>query len=91
MAGSYEVDLFFFLAVAGCFVCCLCYDDEDEYIFAISSFQIMLLMWMGGEKGVLWVKNFRYLGMCAYVTCYSKLDESWYIAKLYEIMKSIDK
>lgn len=39
-----------FFAVAGCFVCWLCYDDEDEYIFAISSFQIMLLMWWGKKE-----------------------------------------
>lgn len=44
---------------------------------------------MGGKRSSLG-KEFRYLGMCAYVTCYSKLDESRYNAKLYEIMKSID-
>lgn len=44
---------------------------------------------MGGKRSSLG-KEFCYLGMCAYVTCYSKLDESLYNAKLYEIMKSID-
>lgn len=45
---------------------------------------------MGRKRSSLG-EEFRYLGMCAYVTCYNKLDESRCNAKLYTIMKSIDE